>query len=185
MQTHSCRKVKSFTLIAKLHALSLYFNILNAKVFAAMKSPVLFFIFSFVSLAFNAHSQNQQSYKSWNPVSATFPVLEGQAWPKEVKDAYDRFPARAQQTVEKEVWDLSKNSTGLFIKFTTNATNVQVRYIVTGKLAFPHMPATGVSGTDLYGIDRDGRWFWFPGRYSFGDTISYSFSKLLASGDTT
>jgi hypothetical protein len=130
-------------------------------------------------------AQNTNDFNIWNPASSETSILEGQAWPNEVKDRYDRFPARAETMVDKKVWNLSKNSAGLIIKFKSNATNIKVSYQVDGKIAFPHMPATGVSGLDLYGIDRDGKWFWCPGRYSFGDTITYSFSSLLSRHDTT
>src|SRR5690242_6592548 len=109
---------------------------------------------------FTSFAQNTNDFNTWNPATSDTPILEGQAWPKEVKDPYDRFPARAEKMVDKEVWDLSKNSAGLIIKFKSNATTIKVSYQVTDKLAFPHMPATGVSGLDLYGIDRDGKWFW-------------------------
>lgn len=32
----------------------------------------------------------------WNPAQQNFHVLEGQVWPNEVKNPYDRFPARAE-----------------------------------------------------------------------------------------
>ena len=40
------------------------------------------------------------------------------------------------------------------------------------------MPATGVSGVDLYGIDSDGNALWCSGKYTFGDTIQYRFANL-------
>ena len=132
-----------------------------------------------------AVAQSADDLITWDPASSDSAIIEGQAWPNEVKDRYDRFPARAQTTVDKDVWDLSKNSAGLLIKFKSNATNIKVSYQVSDKLAFPHMPATGVSGLDLYGIDRNGKWFWCPGRYSFGDTITYTFTSLLSRHDTT
>ena len=81
-----------------------------------------------------------------------------------------------------EVWELSQNSAGLSLRFRTNANEIIVKYVVTGKLQFPHMPATGVSGIDLYAKDSDGKWLWCAGRYSFGDTIVYRFKGML-SGD--
>jgi lysophospholipase L1-like esterase len=138
-----------------------------------------------ILIQFTTVAQETNEYITWDPATSDTPVLEGQAWPNEVKDRYDRFPARAERTVDKDVWDLSKNSAGLIIKFKSNATTIKVSYQVDGGIAFPHMPATGVSGLDLYGIDRDGKWFWCPGRYSFRDTITYSFSNLLSRHDTT
>jgi len=40
------------------------------------------------------------------------------------------------------------------------------------------MPATGVSGVDLYAKNSDGNWMWSRGRYSFGDTVRYDFNNI-------
>jgi len=42
-----------------------------------------------------------------------------------------------------------------------------------------HMPATGVSGIDLYAIDSDGREIWCAGRRTFSDTVIYKFQGLI------
>ena len=114
----------------------------------------------------------------WDPSKSTFPVLEGQAWAKEVQNPYDRLPARAQKTVREEVWNLSRNSAGLMLRFKSNTNEIVVRYKVTGPKAMNHMPATGVSGIDLYAVNADGNWLWCAGRYSMGDTIEYRFRGL-------
>ncbi len=44
-------------------------------------------------------SQNTIDYKTWNPANDAMQVLEGQAWPNEVNDFYDRLPARAEKSV--------------------------------------------------------------------------------------
>ncbi|MEO8414793.1 MAG: SGNH/GDSL hydrolase family protein [Ginsengibacter sp.] len=139
------------------------------------KVITLFFI---VSCQF-CFSQNTIEYKTWNPANDTMHVLEGQAWPNEVKDFYDRLPARAEHSVREAVWNLSKNSAGLQMRFQTNAGEIVVKYQVTGALQLPHMPATGVSGVDLYSKTIDGSWLWAAGKFSFGDTITYHFKNLL------
>ena len=74
---------------------------------------------------------------------------------------YDRLPAAAEQTVRKEVWDLSRQSAGMAVRFRTDSPAVHVRYTLTkAQLEMRHMPATGVSGVDLYGRDEEGRWRW-------------------------
>jgi hypothetical protein len=40
------------------------------------------------------------------------------------------------------------------------------------------MPATGVSGVDLYAKNNDGSRIWFKGSYSFGDTIRYHYKNI-------
>ncbi len=77
-------------------------------------------------------------------------TVEGMGW-SDTKSFFDRLPARAEGVVRPPVWDLSHDSAGLCIRFTTDATSLQARWTVTSKrLAMPHMPATGVSGVDLY-----------------------------------
>jgi len=126
-------------------------------------------------------SQSKKEYKFWNPSSDSLIVLEGQGWPHEVKDYFDRLPARSKNTVRKPVWDLSRNSAGLQLRFKSNAAEIIVKYTVTGNLQMPHMPATGVSGIDLYAVNDDGSWLWAAGKYSFGDTITYRFLSVSAS----
>lgn len=142
--------------------------------------PTIILAFCTAFLFNIAFSQNSKSYKTWNPALDTLKVLEGQGWPKEVKNYYDRLPSRAAQTVRKEVWNLSEHSAGLLVRFRTNADEIVVKYAVGGNLQMPHMPATGVSGIDMYAKDSDGRWLWCAGKYSFGDTITYRFANLLS-----
>jgi lysophospholipase L1-like esterase len=123
-------------------------------------------------------SQADKQYTWWNPATSGFPVLEGQGWPQELKGDYHRLPARAEKTVREQVWKLAQNSTGLAISFKTNSPEVVVKYQVSGTTAFPHMPATGVSGVDLYAVGKDGQQLWCRGYYSFKDTIVYTFKTF-------
>lgn len=114
----------------------------------------------------------------WNPASNTFPVIEGKGWSGNEISTYARFPERAKANVREAVWNLSQNSAGLSIRFRTNSERIVVRYKVSGKLAMPHMPATGVSGVDMYAKDSDGAFSWCRGRYAFDDTITYDFASI-------
>jgi hypothetical protein len=83
--------------------------------------------------------------------------LEGRGWADTARP-YDRLPARARKVVPSEVWRLSRHSAGLCVRFQA-AARVSVRWSLTlPELAMPHMPATGVSGVDLYVRAADGRW---------------------------
>lgn len=74
---------------------------------------------------------------------------------------FDRLPGRAKGVVRDAVWGLSRHSAGMLVHFRTDATRIDVNYAVTSEnLAMPHMPATGVSGLDLYGRDESGQWKW-------------------------
>lgn len=88
--------------------------------------------------------------------------VEGQGWGKEeLESDYDRLPKRAKGVVRDAVWNLSRHSAGMLTRFRTNANEVWVDYEVTSSsLAMPHMPATGVSGIDLYATAPDGQLSW-------------------------
>ncbi len=86
--------------------------------------------------------------------------IEGRGWDDTAK-YFDRLPARAEQTVRKAVWGLSRHSAGMLVRFRTDAPEIWADYAVTNsRLAMAHMPATGVSGLDLYAEDDEGNWRW-------------------------
>ncbi len=92
----------------------------------------------------------------WHRVSQE--NIEGQGW-KEVKSPFDRFPARAEALVRPRVWEFSRHTSGLNLRFHSDATEIWVRWtLLSDRLAMPHMPATGVSGLDLY-AKENGRWY--------------------------
>jgi lysophospholipase L1-like esterase len=85
--------------------------------------------------------------------------VEGKGW-TDTKAFFDRLPARAEGIVRGEVWGLSRDSAGLCVRFTTDATTLSARWSLTSdRLAMAHMPATGVSGVDLY-VKTEAGWRW-------------------------
>ena len=108
------------------------------------------------------------------------PVFQGVGWNEELKGTYGRLPFRAKEKVRPDVWGLSENCAGITVRFRTNASAIKVWYQVSGGQAFPHMPATGVSGLDLYTSDENGKAVWSAGGYTFGDTIKFTFNKLTS-----
>jgi len=84
--------------------------------------------------------------------------IDGKGW-VDTESFYDRLPEKARKTAPTNVWILSHNSAGICVRFKTDAASVKVRWKLLNKnLALPHMPATGVSGVDLYARDKSGRW---------------------------
>jgi GDSL-like lipase/acylhydrolase family protein/SGNH-like hydrolase/esterase family protein len=86
--------------------------------------------------------------------------VEGKGW-KDTKGFYDRLPAKAEKMVRPPVWSLSRQSAGLCVRFVSDAPAIHARWKLTSaSLAMPHMPATGVSGLDLYVKTDTGKWRW-------------------------
>jgi hypothetical protein len=86
--------------------------------------------------------------------------LEGQGW-KDDSLFYDRLPANAKGVVPDAVWDLSRQSAGLYVHFYCDAPAIRARWNLTLEtLGFPHFAPTGVSGLDLYVKLPDGSWHW-------------------------
>ena len=88
--------------------------------------------------------------------------VEGRGWgDQQRKRWFDRLPAKAEGSVTDAVWSLSRDSAGMMVRFKTDAREIYARYTVSKeKLGSPHMPATGVSGLDLYARDESGAWRW-------------------------
>lgn len=122
-----------------------------------------------------------QTFKWHNPENAEFQVIQGQSLGNETREGfYHRLPARAKDVLRKRVWDLSRQTAGESICFSTDAKEIRVRYKVKLRIAMNHMPATGVSGVDLYSYDKHGNEVWLTPKYSFKDTVTYKFGPVDA-----
>jgi len=98
--------------------------------------------------------------------------VEGQGW-TDTKSPYDRLPAKAETTVRDAVWNLSRHASGIVVPFSTDASRIKARWTLTSdRLAMPHMPATGVSGVDLYVRDDAGKWRWLACKPPTGESTT-------------
>lgn len=87
--------------------------------------------------------------------------VEGRGWQaSDMERYYARLPVKAKGVVRDPVWSLSQHSSGMLTRFESDTSKIQVRYTLTGSLAMPHMPATGVSGIDLYAENNKGQLRW-------------------------
>ncbi len=105
----------------------------------------------------NAITQREGDGRLW--VDALSIGLEGQGF-TDLAHPYDRLPADAEGVVRDPVWGLSHDSAGLAVRFWSDATAISARWTLRrASLEMPHMPATGVSGLDLY-VRGDEGWRW-------------------------
>ena len=132
-----------------------------------MKPLVCLLAFCIVAFQSNAADKTKAAPKtaalgdvSWHDVTKW--GVEGRGWgDQERKRWFDRLPAKAEGKVTPAVWGLSRDSAGMMVRFKTDATAIHARYTLSKtNLAMPHMPATGVSGLDLYARNDKGQWRW-------------------------
>lgn len=126
------------------------------------------------TLAFTAFAQEQPSIAERLDPNMAVPAPDGQIlWFDalslgieaqgfaDLKHPYDRLSAKAESLVPDPVWRLSQHAAGLCVRFLSDSPRIAARWTLrSDNLAMPHMPATGVSGLDLYTRDDTGGWRW-------------------------
>ena len=84
-------------------------------------------------------AQLAEKYVWHNPLS-TIDQLDGQGWNN---IGYNRLPEKTEAMVRSPLWNLSRNSAGLVIRFKSNSDNIAIEYTVKGGFGMNHMPPTG------------------------------------------
>lgn len=116
-------------------------------------------------------------------VNAEKLTVEGRGWTTGITSFYDRLPAKAEKMVPAKVWELSHLSAGILVRFKTASPEINVRWkLLNEMLSMPHMPATGVSGVDLY-ILKNKEWkFIGNGRATANTNTAVFFPVLRGTG---
>lgn len=83
--------------------------------------------------------------------SAGVSFIKGEAWQQGLSHLYDSLPEKSKTKLTPSLWSLSENTAREYIALKTDASSIIIRYKTASVLSMPHMPATGVSGVDLYG----------------------------------
>jgi hypothetical protein len=127
-------------------------NHLHRRAFLSMSATAVGVASTSSLRAFTADDVQWADVRDWG--------VEGRGF-ADTESFFDRLPGRAKEVVREAVWSLSRHSAGMMVRFQTDASTIHCDYSVTSdRLDMPHMPATGVSGLDLYGLDDDGQWKW-------------------------
>ena len=107
--------------------------------------------------------------------------VEGRGF-DDTESYFDRLPAQARGIVRDPVWGLSRDSAGVSVRFEADTNAIYVRYALRDEnLAMGHMPATGVSGVDLYGHDA-GRWHWIATKTPTEQSVVGALSRQIKPG---
>lgn len=87
-------------------------------------------------------------------VDASTLQLIGKGFP-DTQNLYERLPASLEGKTRPPVWNLSKNCSGLAIRFRTNSPVIAAKWEVTGNVFMNHFTMTGIKGLDLYCLKND------------------------------
>jgi hypothetical protein len=123
-----------------------------------MKKYLLLIVISGVSVF--AFSQEKEIIKKSNITyfdSEHF-LIEGTVIADSLKESpYDRLPISYKEKVREPVWDLSKASAGITVRFHSNSTSIHLKWSILNNFSMNHMASTGIKGVDLY-VRYNGSW---------------------------
>ena len=109
-----------------------------------------FCIFIVLSLVFHIHAQ--LVYRD----ASNFPLL-GRAT-ESAGARYERFPDSLKNISRAPLWNLSRNSAGMAIRFRSNSTTIAAKWVALFNTHMNHMTDTGAKGLDLYCLQKNGDW---------------------------
>lgn len=72
-------------------------------------------------------------------------------------EKYSRLPEEAKDEVRTPVWNLSKNTAGIAVRFTSNTSSIDIRWKLDRNIVMSNMTPIGSKGFDLYTY-KDGKW---------------------------
>ena len=88
--------------------------------------------------------------------AATLP-LYGKAR-QDTKELYERLPAEFEGRSRDAVWYLGRNSAGLYVRLSSNASAIWLRWSAKFGNHMNHQTLTGTRGLDLYVLTDKGEW---------------------------
>lgn len=138
--------------------------------------------FSIAALLLSATILQAQELKWYDPMEGEVCYVSSRANTSEMGKSYHRFPERMKPLVRDAVWNLSRNSAGLTIKFYCNAPKITVSFDLADGIGLTNMAPMGSSGIDLYAYDKDGNEIWCAApsgrRLRHGEDNRYYFNDL-------
>ncbi len=97
--------------------------------------------------------------KPWKYVDAEDLRVINRGWAtSELDGDYTRMPAILKDSIRTSLWDRSRCSAGIAVRFATNSTRIAVKYELLLNTHMIHMADTGLKGVDLYIFEGDSVW---------------------------
>lgn len=114
------------------------------------QSQILLVLFAFILLGGN-YAKAQICYHN----ADNFPLLGRGV--EATATRYDRLPDSLKSVVRAPLWQLSLNTAGMAIRFSSNSTTIAARWTARFDNVMNHMTPTGIKGLDLY-CWENGKW---------------------------
>ncbi len=141
----------------------------NLKLKFVVFSLLISFVFPIVGFAAAPDSMRYVNAKEFQLIGKGF---------TDTQNSWQRLPDSLKGKTRSPVWSLSKNCSGLAIRFCTNSTVIAAKWEVTGDVTMNHFTPTGIKGLDLYCHEK-GKWqFVNSGRPSGKATTAVIISNL-------
>lgn len=128
-----------------------------------------------------AEERKELRMREFDPIDVGAEV-HGSGW-ESLAGRFVRLEDSAEGLVRKPVWDLSRNSAGLSLVFRSNTRRLELSFDVFGWKGMNHMPATGVSGVDLFAYKPDGEELWCAAK--FMPQFKEEYIEIPATGSQT
>ena len=88
---------------------------------------------------------------------------------EETSARYERLPISLKEVIREPLWNLGRNSAGLYIRFRSNSTQIRARWKSTSPRQYmPHMTDAGDSGLDLYILTGKDGWRFAGSGFEWG-----------------
>lgn len=107
----------------------------------------------------DAELATQKNKETTQWIDALSLGIEGMGWKEGIAN-YTRLPNRYKATVTQNVWQLSRHTAGLCVRFTMKGSSfIDAKWTLTNNNYMPHMTSLAVNGLDLY-VRINGQWQW-------------------------
>lgn len=76
---------------------------------------------------------------------------------RDTQNYYERLPASLEEKTRPAVWNLSKDCSGMAVRFRTNSPVIAAKWEVLKDITMNHFAPSGIKGLDLYCF-KNGKW---------------------------
>jgi hypothetical protein len=113
------------------------------------------------------------SQNTFNPITQSKQVVWGNGFGQ---NSFNRFPADAQSRIPSDAWNQAVRSSGLHVRFISNATSITINYNLSAQYTSNNwFSSVGANGVDMYAFKPGKGWQWcYPNSKIVGTSFTYN-----------